>query len=321
MDSDGGPIYLQNKVQFDIRFNFCRRGRENMHLMKKAMFKVRKDYKTDHKYVCKIVDEATKNHRETDQPIQTNYMMENKGDKMCPVRSFKMYIAHLNPNNEFLWQTPNYKPKNIEDPVWYSKGHIGKNTLGMFMSELSKDCNLSQRYTNHCIRVTGTSILSRCRYNDKEVMSMTGHKSVQSLTVYHRVQDKKKMEMGQVLGNALVTTDEELLQQILPAQHELAPAMMTSTITSPQKAIEPPVQQPNIGNENNILLSYEPNFDEDIDGTDWLKLLCEVEDQNRNLLPMPLSETLVNNCTVTQRNSPMFSNCKIGNININIQKK
>ena len=85
-------------------------------------------------------------------------MMENKGDKMCPVRSFKMYITHLHPENQFLWQTPNYKPKNKEDLIWYTKQHIGKNTLGAFMSELSKNCKLSKHYTNHCIRVTGTSV-------------------------------------------------------------------------------------------------------------------------------------------------------------------
>ena len=118
MDPDQGRISLQNKVQFDIRYHFCRRGRENMHLMKTSTFEVRKDFKTNHEYVCKIEDEATKNHKDTDQPIHTNYMMENKGDKMCPVRSFKMYMTHLHPENQFLWQTPNYKPKNKEDSIW-----------------------------------------------------------------------------------------------------------------------------------------------------------------------------------------------------------
>ena len=78
----------------------------------------------------------------------------------------------------------------------------------------------------------------------------------------------------------------------------------------------------NIGNKNNILVPYEANFDDDIDDTDWLKILCEFEDQNKQMLPMPTSETSVsNNNTMMQRNSPMFSNCKIGNININIKKK
>ena len=112
------------------------------------------------------------------------------------------------------------------------------------MSELSKNCALSKHYTNHCIRVTGTSVLSRCRYNDKEVMSMTGQKSIQSLTVYQRVQNDKKMEMGKVLGSSLTTTDENLMKQIMPAPPPAAPVttMTTPLATSPQKAIEAPFQ-------------------------------------------------------------------------------
>ena len=66
------------------------------------------------------------------------------------------------------------------------------------MTELSKDVGLSKIYTNKSTWVTGTSILARCKYNDKEVMYITGHKSVQSLTVNQQVQDKKKMEMAKV---------------------------------------------------------------------------------------------------------------------------
>ena len=243
MDPDGGRISLQNKVQFDIRFHFCHRGHENMHLMQRSMFTIKTDYKTNTEYICKIEDEATKIHRETDQPIQTNYMMENKGDKYCPVCSFKMYMSHLEPSNPFLWQTPNNKPKNPNSPIWYTKGHLGKNTLGAFMRELSKNCELSQHYTNHCIRVTGSSILSRCKFNDKEVMSMTGHKSVQSLTVYQRVNQQKKMEMGQVLTTAMQKKDEELVKQVT---HQVAAPMLTTTpqVTSPAKAIEAPPPPP-----------------------------------------------------------------------------
>ena len=76
----------------------------------------------------------------------------------------------------------------------------------------------------------------------------------------------------------------------------------------------------NFAEKNTILVPYEGNFDEDIDDTDWLKLLCEVEEENSNILPMPRTETAIQN-NLMQRSSPMFANCKIGNININIQKK
>ena len=136
MDPDKNRVSLQNKVQFDIRFYFCRCGCENMHTMKKSMFEIVHDDSLDIDCVIKVEDEATKNHCETDQPILTNFIPGNKEDKMCPVRSFRMYLSHLNPENEYLWQTPNHHPKDPLSPVWYTIGHIGKNTLGSFMTNL-----------------------------------------------------------------------------------------------------------------------------------------------------------------------------------------
>ena len=57
------PQGLFNKVQFDIRMFFCRRGNENMHSMTKDMFQVDTDENTGRKVVKKVVDKLTKNHR------------------------------------------------------------------------------------------------------------------------------------------------------------------------------------------------------------------------------------------------------------------
>ena len=57
------PQGLFNKVHFDIRMFFCRRGNENMHSMTKDMFQVNTDENTGRKVVKKVVDELTKNHR------------------------------------------------------------------------------------------------------------------------------------------------------------------------------------------------------------------------------------------------------------------
>ena len=57
--------------------------------------------------------------------------------------------------------------KNVDvqtDVVWYSQAHIGKNPLAKFLSNISKNCQLSKMYTNHCIRVTGSAILTRMQH-------------------------------------------------------------------------------------------------------------------------------------------------------------
>lgn len=62
--STNTPVGLQNKVQFDIRLYFCRRGMENIHAMTKSTFEIKTDPKTGLRFVIKAMDELTKNHRE-----------------------------------------------------------------------------------------------------------------------------------------------------------------------------------------------------------------------------------------------------------------
>lgn len=71
---------------------------------------------------------------------------------------------------------------------------------------MSKAINLSKVYTNHSIRATGASILSKCMYGPSQVMSVTGHKSVQCLGVYQRVSDAEKIQMGESISENLAPT-------------------------------------------------------------------------------------------------------------------
>ena len=90
-------------------------------------------------------------------------MPENKADSLCPVKSFQDYVSHLNPQNDYMWQTPLDKVNITVAQVWYGRQHIGKNPLRTFMSDLSDKCKLRQIYTNHSIRVTGCTVLTHCQ--------------------------------------------------------------------------------------------------------------------------------------------------------------
>lgn len=74
-----------------------------------------------------------------------------------------------------------------------------KKKLSTFLSRISKAAGLSKIYTNHSINATGASILSKSMFGPSQVMAVTGHKSVQSLSVYQRVSDDEKMMMGDSL--------------------------------------------------------------------------------------------------------------------------
>ena len=74
MNPDAGNIQLQRKVLFDLIFYFYRRGRENIRAMEKDTFQLHYDVDTGVSYVKKVKDEQTKNHKETNQEIQTGFM-------------------------------------------------------------------------------------------------------------------------------------------------------------------------------------------------------------------------------------------------------
>ena len=102
---------------------------------------------------------------------------------LCPVKSFKNYINHLHPDCISFWQQPLSKILAVSN-TWYKPLPLDHNTFEKFMSNISEKCSLSQQYTNHCIRVTRVSNLSRQNYSAKQIMSVAGHKSIQSLAIY-----------------------------------------------------------------------------------------------------------------------------------------
>lgn len=182
------PRGLFNKVQFDIRMFFCRRGIENMHTMTKNTFRVEIDENTGRKVVTKNLNDFTENCH-VNKEASSGIMPEIQGSKYCPVLSFEMYLSKLHPNCDKLWQRPK---ENITDSesVWYCNLPVGEKKLSTFFSSLSRATNLSRVYSNQSIRVTGASIQSKCMH-DSQTMTGAGHLPVQSISEYvlRRVSD------------------------------------------------------------------------------------------------------------------------------------
>ena len=155
-------------------------------------------------------------------------------------------------------------------------------------------------------------------------MENTGHKSAESLQRYRRVNHDKKMEMGQVLGQAINKTHNELKQQIAKLK-ALPPA------TRP-KAIEakPSENMANIElGESTAIVASVPDWDDQDSDFDLMKILPNLDDKSSKELanPAPVTQSPAMPSTSTnvlqqqQHNSPMFAGCQIGKITINIVKK
>ncbi|KAK7105841.1 hypothetical protein V1264_017169 [Littorina saxatilis] len=218
------PTGLANKVQFDVRYYFSRRGAENMHSMTKTTFRIKTDATTNREYVCKNSDELTKNHQH-DTAFVTGFMPATLTDS-CPVESFRQYISHLNPDCDRLWVYP-LDTFSTDSPVWYAKKPIGVNSMSQFLPRLSKSCGLSQVYTNHSIRATSATVLHQSSFTPAEIMAVTGHRSVSALTTYQRTSDAQKLQMGDAL--AIEASSSSLTRTQTVRQVQGAPTVMAGS--------------------------------------------------------------------------------------------
>lgn len=72
------------------------------------------------------------------------------------------------------------------------------------MTTLSKEAKLSRKYTNHCVRSTTITILDQKGYEARHIMSVSGHKKVESIQAYAaKTPNTKKRQMSDSLSHAL----------------------------------------------------------------------------------------------------------------------
>ena len=165
---------------------FCRRGRQNLRQLKKADFEVHTDA-TGAKFVSKVRDELTKNHREDDKAEERGVMYATEG-VWCPVSSFEKYLQHLNPKKRV---------------VWYDNMVVGERSLGDMMKQISlKEANLSRIYTNHSIRATAVTILDKSGFEARHIMTVSGHRNESSTRAYSKTDQTAKRRMSETLTAA-----------------------------------------------------------------------------------------------------------------------
>ena len=153
-DSPQGLLY---RVFFEIILHFGRRGRENLRRLTPGFLKLETDDR-GRKFYSQNYNGLDKNHREDDEDINRDAIISAvPGDPDCPVKHITKYLKLLNKKCTALFQHPT---KKIKDPkCWYDNSPVGKNVLEAMMKKMSEVGNLSQTYTNHCIRKTCVTTL------------------------------------------------------------------------------------------------------------------------------------------------------------------
>ena len=100
------PKELQEKVFFDLQYNFGRRGRENIRSFTKNTFTCDRD-DSGREFLEIAYNEKTKNHQhpgEMSTPKPRMYAHDSLDN--CPIKSFKLYISKLDRNCDVLFTFP-----------------------------------------------------------------------------------------------------------------------------------------------------------------------------------------------------------------------
>ena len=320
----------------DLRYYFVRRGCENIYNWTKDTFRIVTDATTQITYIEKVEDEQTKNHTEMDSEVITGYMPEIKGSKMCPVMSFTTYISALSPLSNYLWQSAKYNKFNYAEKIWYGPRRVGQNTLDSFITKLAEKTGMKEKgYSNHSLRVSGITNLTKNNFSNKQIMSISGHKKHWKFGYLPESQQWWKIKDGShtwIQFGELSKTKKHLQ----PAQIE---NLDTDEPQAKRQCIEYEPENP-IPSDNNALAictsetknnDFEAS-DYDLSDQDLLNLINDTANTVELTQYNAQTTTIVNDTTsvtkqqVVQKKQspcprPLFANCTFaGGVTININK-
>ena len=196
------PSGLQKLVFINIMLHFARRGNEGLSAINKETFVVKTEDRKEFVTLSVAEKEKTDQGEEKKKGISSlSKKMFAVGGDRCPVATYKTYLSKLDPGCAWFFTKPRINWKK-QDAVWYSKQKIGRNPLNTMMATISTEAELSKRYTNHCLRATTVTILSRAGVHADEIMAVTGHACRSSVDSYiNEMQTERRGQLSNVLYN------------------------------------------------------------------------------------------------------------------------
>src|SRR5260364_27371 len=152
-------------------------------------------------------------------------------DEFKPMQDLQNYV-NLRPADAcekfYLQLTRNSQA--IQDGNLFLKTGLGRHTLANMMNDIAQASKINitdQRITNHSGRRTAIQLLSDLNINEHEMMTFSGHQSVNGLRSYKVPNNEQRLKNTRTLINAiqesevLVSTQEEFqIPAQVPTQEE-----------------------------------------------------------------------------------------------------
>ena len=121
--------------------------------------------------------------------------------------SYELYLSHLNPLNEFLFQRPKRNPSIYED-VLYDNMVVGERSPGVKMKNLLQEAKLFKCYTSHSIRATAVADFDNSGFEARHIMAVSGHKNEGSIRSYTKTDICTKKKMSETLTTRCKLSEE-----------------------------------------------------------------------------------------------------------------
>ena len=153
--------------------------------------------------------EQTKNYQSSAKQSEQSYpdvRMYETSTALDSVAALDFYLSKTHPDCKALFLTPNKAAtKNINfasTRLWYRNEPMGKNTISKMMERISIKAELSEPYTNHCIRASTVTSLFQCSVDARKICAITKHKDERSLSHYiSETTSAPKRECSKILSD------------------------------------------------------------------------------------------------------------------------
>lgn len=175
---------LQDEVLFTILYAFGERGQEHLKQMRLKGFLQDKTDADGNPYL-ELPAMATKN--QSADPTRCKDDVRKQARLYGEQRDLVLRYAALLPENtkdNTFFPKPLANDHSTGRHRFSDKMIRGLNWMAGFIQQLSRKCNLTRVYSNHCIRVTRISDLRDAGHDMSDIMCITGQKSERTVRRY-----------------------------------------------------------------------------------------------------------------------------------------
>ena len=153
----------------------------------------------------------------------------NEDKERCPVNAYKIYASKRpeqmnHPDAPFFLSINMHDPR--EDSAWFKNSPMGINSiygLTKSMKQKSKLLDESRKVTNHSIRKHQLQKCVDINLPPTETVQMSGHRNLQSVNNYSKMNQNKQKAVSKMLTNT-ESTNTSQQQLTLPQQDVVIPS-------------------------------------------------------------------------------------------------